>query len=207
LRSIKCNAVCVDPRFVIEQNVFEGRKTLFFFQMTSDEFFAQYELNTLLPEGIDISFLDGMHLYEFLLRDFINTERHCHSKSLMLLHDCLPLNERMAERSFRLDNSEDRATRGFWAGDVWRLLPILKKYRPDLRVLLVDCYPTGLVACSHVDPSSRVLAENYDEIVKEFSEANLPSFGVDRLWDLFPVIDSAKLSQDPKWIRTLFELH
>jgi hypothetical protein len=207
LRSIKCNAVCVDPNFAIEQNVLENRETLFFFQMTSDDFFARYNLNSLLPQGVDIAFLDGMHLYEFLLRDFINTERHCHSKSLLLLHDCLPINERMAERSFRTDSTEDRATKGFWTGDVWRLLPILKKYRPDLRIHLIDCYPTGLIACSRVDPNSRVLAENFDAIVKEFSESSLSSFGLERLWDLFPIIHSGELSQDSKRIRALFELH
>ena len=152
LRAFRCDAVCVDPRFKVSQDVLQGRRRAHFFQMTSDAFFNHYSLRLFLPGGADVAFLDGLHHFEALLRDFINTERFCHDRSVILLHDCLPLNERMAERDFREDEAEDADTRTAWTGDVWRLLPILQKYRPDLRVQQFDCGPTGLIACTRLAP-------------------------------------------------------
>lgn len=195
LNAVRCDAVCVDPRFQLEQNFLEGRHRAHFFQMTSDDFFARHDLSVYFPDGADLAFLDGLHHFETLLRDFISTERYCHQKSLVLLHDCLPLNERMAERQYRLDENENSETRDSWTGDVWKLLPILRKYRPDLRLLQFDCGPTGLVGCTKLDPHSRVLSENYQDIVAEFSIITLPGFGLHQLWNQFPTIDTKLLSE------------
>jgi len=197
LKAFRCDAVCIDPHFRVSQDVLEGRRRAHFFQMTSDEFFEHYDLKTYLPRGIDVALLDGLHHAEVLLREFINTERFCHDRSVILLHDCLPLNERMAERAQRVDETEDPATRYWWTGDVWRLLPILRKYRPDLRVQQFDCPPTGLIACARLDPYSRVLSEQYQSILDEFGKSSLSDFGFGRLWNLFPTIDTAKLTGEP----------
>src|SRR5205807_717979 len=143
---------------------------------TSDEFFRSHTIRQFFPNGPDIAFLDGMHRFEYLLRDFINTERECHSRSLILMHDCLPTNERMAERSPRIDETEAHETRGCWTGDVWRMLPILRRHRPDLRLLVLDCPPTGLVACTHLNPESRLLSQNYHAIVDEFVQIELAEY-------------------------------
>src|SRR6476646_4213199 len=146
---ISCDAICVDPHFRINRDVILGRKRTFFFQMTSDEFFAENKTSMFFPRGVDMVFLDGLHRFEFLLRDFINIERFCHKGSIVLLHDCLPYNVEITARAL-ID--------GDWAGDVCKILPILKKYRPDLRIHLLDCPPTGLVACTQLDPHSNILA-------------------------------------------------
>ena len=158
--------------------------------MSSDEFFAEYDVRVFFPRGVDIAFLDGMHRFEYLLRDFMNTERCCHDRSLILLHDCLPVNLRMAERKWLTDPAEQESTRSWWAGDVWRLLPILKKYRPDLRMRFLDCPPTGLVAVTNLDPRSAVLRRSYYTILDEFSCLDLSSYGLDQLWSLFPTLNS-----------------
>ena len=124
---------------------------MFVYQMTSDEFFGQYGLKEHFPKGIDIAFLDGMHLCEYLLRDFANTQRFCHGKSLVFMHDCLPLNARMAERSYRTGELTEGPLWAAWTGDVWRVLFALKKFLPDLSVMLLDCQPTGLVAVSNIN--------------------------------------------------------
>jgi hypothetical protein len=126
LKAVRCDAVCVDPHFKVTQNVLEGRRRAHFFQTTPDDFFSHYSLNTFLPGGVDLAFLDGLHHFEALLRDFMNTERQCHDRSVVLLHDCLPLNERMAERVFRYDETEHGSTRQHWTGDVWKLLPFAR---------------------------------------------------------------------------------
>jgi hypothetical protein len=199
-----CNIVMVDPEFQITRNVMKGRKTAFLFQMTSDDFFRDYHLTDFLPHGPDVAFLDGMHRFEFLLRDFINTERSCHDKSIIIMHDCLPTNERMAERVPRIVEDEDPSTRGSWAGDVWRIIPALKKHRPDLRIHLLDCPPTGLVVCTKVDPKSDLLSNNYYKIIDEFSVSDLGSYGISALRNEYPMVSSRVLLERPWDLARLF---
>lgn len=206
LTAFACDALCVDPRFIVEQNVLAARTRSFFFQMTSDAFFRRHKIRQFFPDGPDICFLDGMHRFEFLLRDFINTERECHDRSMILLHDCLPSNERMAERVPRTDEDEDPATRYAWTGDVWRMLPVLKKYRPDLRVLVLDSGPTGVVVCSRLNPASTVLHDRYDEIVDEMFNLPLSGLGLQQLWKLFPMVDTARLAATPADVSAVFRI-
>ena len=148
LSVVRADCISVDPGFAITTDVLSQRKRSLFFRMPSDEFFRDYNPQQLLGDQIDLAFLDGMHRLEFLLRDFINTERACHARSTIFLHDCLPTNTLMAGR-VQLPNHA-------WTGDVWPLLPILKKYRPDLRVRCADCPPTGLVIVDNLDPQSQI---------------------------------------------------
>ena len=104
-----------------------------------------------------------MHVFEYLLRDFMNTEKHARRNSVVFIHDCMPLRMDMAAR-------RPIAGRG-WAGDVWKIVPVLRKYRPDLKFHLLDCPPTGLVMVTNLDPSSRALEQNYYDIIAESTEA------------------------------------
>jgi len=64
------------------------------FSETSDDFFARHDLSKELGgRPVDLAFIDGMHLLEFALRDFINLEKHALPTSTILAHDCLPLDE------------------------------------------------------------------------------------------------------------------
>jgi len=125
---------------------------------TSDDFFAKNDVPGLLGGPVELGFIDGMHWFEFALRDFINMERLCTAQSTILIHDCYPLERRSAER--------ERSTE-FWSGDVWRVVLALKKYRPDLRVHTVAAAPTGLCVVRGLNPASTVLRERYDAIVAE----------------------------------------
>jgi hypothetical protein len=52
------------------------------FTETSDEFFAQRRLNSLLDgKSLDLVFIDGLHLFEQVLKDFTNVEKHCGNSS------------------------------------------------------------------------------------------------------------------------------
>ncbi len=200
LKQIGCDAVCIDPNFAITTNVLMRRRSTHFFQGTSDNFFAEPGNGVrLFPAGVDLAFLDGLHLYEALLRDFINTERFMTPGSMIVLHDCLPLNARMAERVRRDgDESEPAGTRGFWTGDVWKVVLILDKYRPEMKLTYLDCGPTGLVVCTGLDRLNTVMSDRYHEIVTEFQNLNLESFGLQKLWALYPTFSSAQivLSED-----------
>ena len=60
---------------------------------TSDEFFnRRHPFAHLAGQPVDLAFIDGMHLSEFALRDFINTEKFCHAGSVVVFDDMLPRN-------------------------------------------------------------------------------------------------------------------
>jgi hypothetical protein len=117
--------------------------------------FSHYRGGTTL----DLAFIDGMHLFEYALRDFMNVERFSRWDTAIVLDDMLPRDVDEAAR--------DRHTK-FWAGDVYKLIPVLTKYRPDLMVLPVDTEPTGVLLVLGADPASTVLKDRYDEIVEEW---------------------------------------
>ena len=160
-----CDAVCVDPKMLVGRNVWASRRRSFLFQMTSDGLFQNENLHAYFPKGPDIAFLDGMHLFEYLLRDFTNTERLCHANSLILLHDCLPLSARMAQRDYRHGDEAEGDYRWAWTGDVWKMLHAFRLFRPDLQVSFLDYSPTSLVAVRKLSPGSNALSSHYDEIM------------------------------------------
>jgi hypothetical protein len=148
-----------------------------------------------------------MHRVEFLLRDLIGAEAACHPRSLILLHDCVPLNPRMALRKWLPGDPSEKETADFWTGDVWKLLPILKKYRPDLRIHVLDCPPTGLVAITRVDPASRILADSYYDIVDQHAGTILDDNGLRSFWDELELTDSQPLCEEPHRLTELFSLY
>ena len=173
LRRINLPSVGVDPKFIFRGDVMAGKPEMHLFQTTSDDFFAKHSLFTFFKKGVDIAFLDGMHLIEFLLRDFINTERCMATGGTIFMHDCLPINAEMAERDRRPELRTDLEYKAHWTGDVWKIIPILKKYRPDLDVRYLDCMPTGLVMIRGMRADSKTLADRYDEIVREWVPVEL----------------------------------
>jgi len=149
--------VGIDPAPRLARPVTRGQQI---FTLSSDEFFATHDLRAVLGgDPLDLAFIDGMHHFEFALRDFINLERAAHPESTILIHDCLPENEEGAAR--------DRTT-VLWSGDVWRLIVLLRRWRPDLEVSVADWPPTGLGVVRHLDPGSTVLADHYHELVEHY---------------------------------------
>lgn len=147
----------VDPAPRLEKPAGPNQRV---FAETSDNFFAAHDVIAELGgRRVELAFVDGMHLFEYALRDFINIERLCNRDSIVLLHDCYPLNALTAAR--------ERFT-GFWSGDIWRLMLLLKKYRPDLSAHTIATPPTGLGVILNLDPSSPLLGDNFDRIVAEY---------------------------------------
>ena len=167
----------VDPSFQIQKEV---RCDLQLVKATSDEFFTRADPINHLRSGrnpfrnlrrgrpmfahyrggtsIDLAYIDGMHLVEFALRDFMNIERFAHWASVIVFDDVLPRNVDEAAR--------DRHTID-WTGDVFRIIDVLRKHRPDLTAVALDTQPTGVLVVMGADPSNPVLRDNYDRIVGE----------------------------------------
>lgn len=189
MQNVRGKTIGVDPFFRIENNVI-GQKSVFMaFQQKSDDFFASNVLKSL---GIKLSFsfLDGMHLMEYLLRDFMNAEANSRDGAVIAMHDCCPYDHEMTTRD--VENAPPRA----WTGDVWKLLPILQEYRPDLAITVLGCQPTGLVLVSNLDPESKVLKDSYDDIVKTWQELTLADYGVSRFYDSFAYTEVTELFQN-----------
>ncbi len=128
------------------------------FAKTSDDFFTQ-DADTAIVQPIDLAFIDGMHWFEFALRDFMNIERYCQTTSLVVFDDIFP--------SHPLQAARNRQTR-VWTGDIWRIVGCLRRFRPDLVVVPIDTHPTGLLLVAGLDRGSTQLGEHYERIVGEY---------------------------------------
>ena len=182
LSIIECASIGVDPEFAFDRNPMGKKPSLRLYQMTSDDYFRDHDPRTDFGGPVDVAFLDGMHLFEYLLRDFINTERACAPGSVILLDDCLPINIEMAERERRPHLRKDRAVAAWWTGDVWKVLHILREYRPELKIVPVDVVPTGSIAVTNLDPDSTRLQDAYDEIVARYMDMELTPALFDQHW-------------------------
>ncbi|WP_367319067.1 class I SAM-dependent methyltransferase [Streptomyces sp. HUAS ZL42] len=177
LRLSRVPSIAIDPAFKVTSEI---RCDVHLVRATSDDFFARanplmhlkggrHPLRNLRrgrhPLGhwrrptLDLSFIDGMHLFEYALRDFINVEKHSDWTSVIVFDDMMPRNGDEAAR--------DRHT-GAWTGDVFKVREVLARYRPDLVTVLVDTQPTGQLVVFGADPRNKVLREKYEEIVAEY---------------------------------------
>ena len=149
--------VGVDPEPKLDRPLGARQKV---FATTSDEFFASQDVRAEFGgRPVQMAFIDGMHRFEFALRDFINVERLCAPNSVIFMHDCYPLDARTAQR--------ERAT-GFWSGDIWRLMLLLREQRPDLTVHTIATPPTGLGMVLNPDPASRLLGARCEQLTAEY---------------------------------------
>ena len=173
----RCRSIAVDPQFILSGDVLGGKPSLHLYQQTSDAFFRDFYPAAILGGPIDMAFLDGMHLFEFLLRDFINTERYCRPNSVIVLHDCAPCDPYIATRTASDPIRAKSRNPSWWAGDVWKILPAIRRHRPDLRIYVTDAAPTGLVFVTNLDPTSTALEQNYNGILDTMMDETLDSYG------------------------------
>lgn len=162
--------VAIDPNYGAQDMQFEVPNTSFF-KATSDDFFVQHDLEDLLNGSFDLAYIDGMHKFEYALRDFINLERCSSRTSVIIIDDVIPRNE---------DEASREPTGGSWTGDVWKIIDCLNVYRPDLaeKMILAKSKPTGCLIITDPDSSNTSLALRYDKIVAKYLESdfgNMPS--------------------------------
>ena len=91
---------------------------------TSDEFFRENK------NKFDIIFIDGLHTYNQVKKDILNSIKYLNEDGFILVHDCLPRSiSAQAVPRFR----------NIWNGDVWKAIVELRTY-PNLEIYtcLVD---------------------------------------------------------------------
>ncbi|WP_296603985.1 methyltransferase domain-containing protein [Nocardioides sp.] len=154
-------AVGVDPSPEVQVGLPDSTTIV---ETTSDGFFAEAGHETF-TERLDLAFIDGMHLFEYALRDFMNIERRAHPATLVVVDDVLPCHPAQAER--------DRRTR-VWTGDIWKFTEMLRAARPDLILVMLDTAPTGLLLIAGLDPDNRALWDQYNPLVRQWSGHHEP---------------------------------
>ena len=85
---------------------------------TSDDFFKDNK------DKFDIVFIDGLHIYDQVKRDILNSVDCLKENGIILVHDCMP------------DNMSKQAVpryRMIWNGDVWKAIVDLR-HKEDLEI-------------------------------------------------------------------------
>lgn len=147
----QCPALGVDPEPVLRRHLRPNERVA---RGTSDHVFANANEEAL--GIIDLAFIDGMHLFEFALRDFMGVEQWGNSQTVVVFDDVLPRNQVEATRV---------QCPGDWTGDVWKVVNILQMYRPFLELRLVDTAPTGALVAWNLDPGNQILHDMYETIM------------------------------------------
>ncbi|WPL15335.1 hypothetical protein Thiowin_00226 [Thiorhodovibrio winogradskyi] len=153
----------IDPRpdLLLQAPLSEQARIL---TCSSDAFFRD-QAKTVLQQPPDLVFIDGMHLFEFALRDLINVERHAAPHTLVAIDDIYPCHPTQAERHRRS---------GAWTGDIWKLHRILRDCRPELTLLALNAHTTGLLLIAGLDPRDRVLEASYAAEVRRHLNSGPP---------------------------------
>jgi len=150
--------IAIDPEPDIEEELIAD---VTIYELTSDEFFARYDPADLFGRPIELVFIDGLHLFEQVLRDLINVEPHSTTETVVLLHDCLPLDEVTAGRERTTD---------FYSGDVWKAVLVLRRLLPDLEMITVRTGPTGLCLVRGLDGVAERVEPEMPEIVASYTD-------------------------------------
>lgn len=112
----------------------------------------------------DLAFVDGAHRFDDVLADVLALSAQASPKSLIVLHDCLPLDARSA--------APQRRT-GFWTGDGWKLVPLARARWPALALSTLVCPPSGLCLLSGI---AEPLPAPPDDVLAGFRELPFEAF-------------------------------
>ena len=158
------HAIGVDPRPKLKLSA-QLKSDTKIISKSSDAFFRE-DAEVYLKKSPDLVLIDGMHLFEFALRDFINVERWSSPTTLVVIDDIYPCHPTQAKR---------RRCSGAWTGDVWKLHQILREHRPDLAMVALKSHTTGLLLIAGLDRSNTLLKDNYENIVKLHQPEAVPA--------------------------------
>ena len=155
--------VGVDPRFPFDTAAVANATTALH-AMTSDRFFA--EMAGTAP--FDIVFIDGLHVFEQVVRDLTNTLAWTTWRSAILIDDTVPNdvysslpNEREALRLRAATGSKDLA----WHGDVFKIAFLIHDFFPmlDYRTIVGSGNPQTL-AWRSAGPAIKPLFDSLERI-------------------------------------------
>lgn len=134
--------IAVDPDFAFSSARKAGKLFLNpynfynrYFEKTSDDFFTQDAPKVFAGKKIQLGLIDGMHEYEFALRDVENALHYAGDDVVLILHDCNPLTK---DAACSFQQWKDRDFTDTWNGDVWKVILHLRSLRKDLTSFVLD---------------------------------------------------------------------
>jgi len=122
-------------------------------KITSDDFFMQNKLK------FDCVFIDGLHIYDQVKRDIVNSSEFLNDNGFILVHDCLP-------RS--ISNQAVPRYKLTWNGDVWKAIVDLRR-DPNLEIF--TCLADEGISIIQNKKNSNIL-----KIDKKISEIKFKDF-------------------------------
>ena len=141
--------IAVDPIFKIRPKqkinaLLSDAKNIFneYYEMTSDSFFEKHRRRLLWLNGLDLSFVDGLHTYNQTLKDVTNCLAYLSPYGVIAMHDC---NSATAAQAVPADSREQAAKLKIpdqtkeWSGDVWKTIAHLRSTMKDLKICVLDC--------------------------------------------------------------------
>jgi SAM-dependent methyltransferase len=135
------NKIGIDPafKFLNKKSIADflslaKNYTAKYFQLTSDDFFEKKQ-HVISKSQLDICLIDGMHEYEYVIRDVHNCLKYLKEDGILILHDCNPPFEKAA-CSFK--EWVALGGGGTWNGDVWKAMYYFNKYCPQISCQVLD---------------------------------------------------------------------
>lgn len=177
-------SIAIDPFFQLSIDPIKDKNYVLFFQCKFDDFFHSV-LKSFPSIKCELAFIDGMHLFEYALMDFINLAKLAKSNSLFLFHDIMPWTFEMTTRQF--ENVPKGAP---WTGDIWKLLPILIETGFKNYLKVIPAEPSGILAV-YSPPRELLyqLEEKYLEIKEKWVTIDLKEYELDRFYEQAPFQD------------------
>lgn len=137
--------VGVDPCFQFDTQEVVNEST-HLHAITSDQYFAE----SAGDRPFDITFIDGLHVFEQVVRDLTNTLARSTPRSAILIDDTVPVDVYSAHRQQAVAGRlrrEAGGTSGAWHGDVFKIVFLIHDFFPflDYRTILRSGNPQTLV--------------------------------------------------------------
>ena len=132
-RNVNFDKIKIDNKISVDPDT-EAKAT---YQMTSDDFFAVNQ------DKFDIVFIDGLHEHNQVYKDIQNSLKFLNSNGVIILHDCMPKNEKMQLCDNKSHQYEE------WTGDTWKAYyKALNEINYEVYVLDTD-YGCGIIDTSN----------------------------------------------------------
>ena len=128
------------------------------YPVTCDYFFhSPYMIKELHP---DIVLISGYHRFEQVLRDIIFSEKLCKKESVIMVANTYPLAKEDIDRA-------DITQSQHQTGDVYKIIPIFRQFRPDLKVTTLTDVDKGLTIIENLDEANHVLQHDLVHAVED----------------------------------------
>lgn len=188
--------VAVDPEFRFDNTrklgkLFVNPYNLYnrYYQKASDDFFEKDAPALFATKKIEISLIDGMHEFDFALRDIENTVKYLSNNGVIVVHDCNPLTK---EANCSFEEWKNRNFSGVWNGDVWKAVLYIRSQRKDLTAFVLD-----------TDHGLGIISRKPDTNPLGFSKQEIEKFG----YSDFDVNRNEWLNLQPvKYLKDFFKI-